>query len=113
MLPVTAWAECRVAAGKGNLTSPRHTAGDRYQVLFCHANFNKSLRKRLSEFTHLGTIGQVGTQRYDPFVAKVPLGLLTRPLLPMFALEIIALFLVTYFPALSLWLPELVLGKAG
>ena len=46
-------------------------------------------------------------------VAKVPLGLLTRPLLPMFALEIIALFLVTYFPALSLWLPELVLGKAG
>lgn len=46
-------------------------------------------------------------------VAKVPLGLLTRPLLPMFALEIIALFLVTYFPVLSLWLPELVLGKAG
>ena len=46
-------------------------------------------------------------------VAKVPLGLLTRPLLPMFTLEIIALFLVTYFPALSLWLPELVLGKSG
>ena len=46
-------------------------------------------------------------------VAKVSLSLLTRPLLPMFALEIIALFLVTYFPALSLWLPELVLGKTG
>ena len=46
-------------------------------------------------------------------VAKVPLALLTKPLLPMFTLEIIALFLVTYFPALSLWLPELVLGKTG
>lgn len=46
-------------------------------------------------------------------VAKVSLGLLTKPLLPMFALEIIALFLVTYFPALSLWLPEVVLGKVG
>jgi tripartite ATP-independent transporter DctM subunit len=46
-------------------------------------------------------------------VARVPLGSLTRPLLPMFALQIIGLFLVTYFPALSLWLPELLLGKAG
>jgi tripartite ATP-independent transporter DctM subunit len=44
-------------------------------------------------------------------VAKVPLGLLTRPLIPMFALEIIALFLVTYIPELSLWLPGVVLGK--
>jgi tripartite ATP-independent transporter DctM subunit len=46
-------------------------------------------------------------------VAQVPLGQLTRPLLPMFALEIIALFLVTYIPALSLWLPQVVLGKVG
>ena len=46
-------------------------------------------------------------------VAKVPLGLLTRPLLPMFALEIIALFLVTYIPELSLWLPSVILGKTG
>jgi tripartite ATP-independent transporter DctM subunit len=46
-------------------------------------------------------------------VARVPLGQLTRPLLPMFTLEIIALFLVTYFPALSLWLPQMVLGKTG
>lgn len=46
-------------------------------------------------------------------VAQVPLSELTRPLLPMFALEIIALFLVTYIPALSLWLPQLVLGKVG
>ena len=46
-------------------------------------------------------------------VAKVPLSQLTMPLLPMFALEIIALFLVTYIPALSLWLPQVVLGKVG
>ena len=46
-------------------------------------------------------------------VAKVPLGLLTRPLIPMFVLEIIALFLVTYIPELSLWLPGVVLGKTG
>ena len=46
-------------------------------------------------------------------VAQVPLSELTRPLLPMFALEIIALFLVTYIPALSLWLPQLVLGKVS
>lgn len=46
-------------------------------------------------------------------VAKVPLALLTRPLMPMFAIEIIMLFLVTYVPALSLWLPGLVLGKTG
>ncbi|MBS1227183.1 MAG: dicarboxylate transporter, DctM subunit [Proteobacteria bacterium] len=46
-------------------------------------------------------------------VAKVPLSQLTMPLLPMFTLEIIALFLVTYIPALSLWLPQVVLGKVG
>jgi tripartite ATP-independent transporter DctM subunit len=46
-------------------------------------------------------------------VARVPLAHLTRPLLPMFTLEIIALFLVTYFPALSLWLPQVILGKTG
>ncbi len=46
-------------------------------------------------------------------VSQVSLALLTRPLLPMFALEIIALFLVTYFPELSLWLPRMILGKTG
>ena len=46
-------------------------------------------------------------------VAKVPLSQLTLPLLPMFALEILALFLVTYIPALSLWLPQVVLGKVS
>lgn len=46
-------------------------------------------------------------------VAKVSLSELTRPLLPMFAFEIVALFLVTYWPALSLWLPQVLLGKVG
>lgn len=46
-------------------------------------------------------------------VAQVPLTKLTVPLIPMFILEVIALFLVTYIPALSLWLPELLLGKVG
>ncbi|MFC7410813.1 TRAP transporter large permease [Hydrogenophaga atypica] len=45
--------------------------------------------------------------------AKVPLAALTRPLLPMFAFLILALGLVTFIPALSLWLPELLLGKTG
>ncbi len=46
-------------------------------------------------------------------VANVPLAELTRPLLPMFGFMIIALGLVTYFPALSLWLPQVLLGKVG
>ena len=46
-------------------------------------------------------------------VSQVSLSLLTRPLLPMFALQILALFLVTYIPELSLWLPKLILGKSG
>lgn len=46
-------------------------------------------------------------------VAKVPLAQLTRPLLPMFACMIVALALVTYVPALSLWLPQVLLGKTG
>ncbi len=46
-------------------------------------------------------------------MAQVPLGQLTRPLLPMFAFMIAALFLVTYIPALSLWLPQVLLGKTG
>lgn len=45
--------------------------------------------------------------------AKVPLSELTRPLLPMFAFLIAALMLVTYIPALSLWLPQVLLGKTG
>lgn len=46
-------------------------------------------------------------------VANVSLSQLTRPLLPMFAFMIVALFLVTYIPALSLWLPQVLLGKTG
>lgn len=46
-------------------------------------------------------------------MAGVPLAQLTRPLLPMFAFLIATLFLVTYVPALSLWLPQVLLGKTG
>ncbi|MFT4173244.1 MAG: TRAP transporter large permease [Rhodocyclaceae bacterium] len=46
-------------------------------------------------------------------VSRVTLAELTRPLLPMFAFEIAALLLVTYVPALSLWLPQVLLGKVG
>lgn len=46
-------------------------------------------------------------------VAKVSLTELTKPLLPMFAFMIAALMLVTYVPALSLWLPQVLLGKTG
>ncbi len=46
-------------------------------------------------------------------MAGVPLAQLTRPLLPMFAFMIGALLLVTYIPALSLWLPQVLLGKTG
>lgn len=45
--------------------------------------------------------------------ANVSLAELTRPLLPMFACLIVALGLVTYFPSLSLWLPQVLLGKTG
>ena len=46
-------------------------------------------------------------------VSNVPLAQLTKPLLPMFAFMIVALGLVTYIPALSLWLPQVLLGKTG
>jgi tripartite ATP-independent transporter DctM subunit len=46
-------------------------------------------------------------------VANVSLTQLTRPLLPMFAFLIVALMLVTYIPSLSLWLPQVLLGKTG
>jgi len=46
-------------------------------------------------------------------VANVSLTKLTKPLLPMFAFMIVALMLVTYIPSLSLWLPQVLLGKTG
>ncbi len=46
-------------------------------------------------------------------VSGVSLTQLTRPLLPMFACMIAALMLVTYIPSLSLWLPQVLLGKTG
>ena len=40
-------------------------------------------------------------------IAKTTIEKVVRPLLPLFVAMIIALFLVTYIPQLSLWLPEL------
>ncbi|MEH6679067.1 MAG: TRAP transporter large permease [Sediminicola sp.] len=40
-------------------------------------------------------------------VAKTTIEKVIRPLLPLFAAMLLALFLVTYFPELSLWLPSL------
>ncbi len=40
-------------------------------------------------------------------IAKTTIEKVFRPLLPLFAAMIVALFLVTYFPQLSLWLPGL------
>jgi TRAP-type C4-dicarboxylate transport system permease large subunit len=34
-------------------------------------------------------------------------------LLPLFALQIVGLLLVTFIPALSTWLPSVLLGKTG
>jgi tripartite ATP-independent transporter DctM subunit len=40
-------------------------------------------------------------------VAKTTIQKVVKPLLPLFVAMVIALFLVTYFPELSLWLPNL------
>ncbi len=40
-------------------------------------------------------------------IAKTTIEKVVRPLLPLFVAMLIALFLVTYFPQLSLWLPSL------
>ncbi|MCP4976361.1 MAG: TRAP transporter large permease subunit, partial [Maribacter sp.] len=40
-------------------------------------------------------------------IAKTTIEKVFKPLLPLFIAMIIALFLVTYFPQLSLWLPSL------
>ena len=40
-------------------------------------------------------------------IAKTTIEKVVRPLLPLFVAMIIALFLITYFPQLSLWLPKL------
>lgn len=40
-------------------------------------------------------------------IAKTTIEKVIRPLLPLFLAMMVALFLVTYFPALSLWLPSL------
>ena len=40
-------------------------------------------------------------------IAKTTIQKVIKPLIPLFAVMILALFLVTYFPQLSLWLPSL------
>jgi len=40
-------------------------------------------------------------------IAKTTIAKVVKPLLPLFVAMIIALMLVTYIPALSLWLPSL------
>ena len=50
----------------------------------------------------VGTILFVGSS-----VAKVPVTQVIRPLMPLLIAMVIALFLITYIPALSLWLPGL------
>jgi tripartite ATP-independent transporter DctM subunit len=44
-------------------------------------------------------------------IAKLPIETVTRALLPFFGALLLVLALVTYVPALSLWLPNLVLAK--
>ena len=50
----------------------------------------------------VGTILFVGSS-----VAKVPVTQVIRPLMPLLIAMVVALFLITYIPALSLWLPGL------
>jgi TRAP-type C4-dicarboxylate transport system permease large subunit len=40
-------------------------------------------------------------------ISKIGIEKLIRPLLPMYAVMILILLLVTYFPQLTLWLPRL------
>jgi TRAP-type C4-dicarboxylate transport system permease large subunit len=40
-------------------------------------------------------------------IAKTTIQKVIKPLIPLFLVMILALFLVTYFPQLSLWLPSL------
>jgi TRAP-type C4-dicarboxylate transport system permease large subunit len=40
-------------------------------------------------------------------IAEIPITQVVRPLLPLFIAMIISLMIVTYVPALSLWLPGL------
>jgi TRAP-type C4-dicarboxylate transport system permease large subunit len=40
-------------------------------------------------------------------IAQTTIGKVVKPLIPLFLAMIVALFLVTYIPQLSLWLPGL------
>jgi TRAP-type C4-dicarboxylate transport system permease large subunit len=49
----------------------------------------------------VGTVLFVGCS-----VAKISIGEVIKPLLPMFVAMVLVLILVTYLPVLSLWLPR-------
>jgi len=40
-------------------------------------------------------------------IAKTNISKVIKPLIPLFLVMVLSLFLVTYIPQLSLWLPEL------
>jgi len=44
-------------------------------------------------------------------IARVPLGVVVRALVPFLLVNLFVLLLVSYIPALSLWLPNLVFGE--
>lgn len=62
--------------------------------------------------TIAGVTPPVGTLMYTTCsITGVSVGAFTRKALPFFAVMLLALFLVTYVPAITLWLPELVYGN--
>jgi TRAP-type C4-dicarboxylate transport system permease large subunit len=44
-------------------------------------------------------------------VSKLPMGTITRAMRPFFVAMFLVLMMVTYIPAISLWLPQVVLGS--
>jgi tripartite ATP-independent transporter DctM subunit len=62
--------------------------------------------------TIAGVTPPVGTLMYTTCsITGVSVGAFTRKALPLFGVMLLALVLVTYVPAITLWLPDLVYGK--
>ena len=49
---------------------------------------------------------QARSIKYQLTVAKLPLGVVTRAMLPFFVALFVVLMMVTYIPWISLWLPS-------
>lgn len=69
-------------------------------------------------FTHNMEVGlvhpPVGLNLYVlSTISDAPIGEVIRGILPFLILLLIVLGLITYWPAMTLWLPDLVFGKAG